>query len=72
VEAVPPEVSGPVVRARTIGLYYLIRSLCIAPAAYIGGLLWEASPQWSFYVASMIGAVGVMVFVVTVDEAGAL
>ena len=61
----------PAVRARTIGLYYLIRSLCIAPAAYVGGLLWEASPQWPFYIAGAIGTVGVVVFVVTVDEAGA-
>jgi hypothetical protein len=36
-----------------------------------GGLLWEASPQWPFYIAGMIGAAGVVVFVVTVDEAGA-
>jgi len=65
------DLAVPRVRARTIGLYYLIRSLCIAPAAYIGGLLWEASPRWPFYVAGMIGAAGVVMFVVTVDEAGA-
>jgi MFS family permease len=58
----------PAVRARTIGLYYLIRSLCIAPAAYIGGLLWQASPQWPFYAAGVIGVAGVAVFVMTVDE----
>jgi len=65
------DLAPPAVRARTIGLYYLIRSLSIAPAAYVGGLLWEASPQWPFYLAGVIGAVGVVVFVVTVDEAGA-
>jgi len=65
------DLATPAVRARTIGLYYLIRSLSIAPAAYVGGLLWEASPQWPFYLAGVIGAVGVVVFVVTVDEAGA-
>src|SRR5437762_5459078 len=30
----------PNLRARTVGLYYLLRSLAITPAAAIGGLLW--------------------------------
>src|SRR5678809_743451 len=29
------------VRARSVGLYYLVRSLSITPAAAIGGLLWN-------------------------------
>ncbi len=32
-------------RARSVGLYYLIRSLSITPAAAIGGLLWKITPQ---------------------------
>src|SRR6266480_1830492 len=32
-------------RARSIGLYYLVRSLSITPAAAIGGLLWKIAPQ---------------------------
>src|SRR6185436_17630736 len=31
----------PSLRARSIGLYYLIRSVSIAPAAFIGGMLWS-------------------------------
>ena len=65
------DLAVPVVRARAIGLYYLIRSLCIAPAAYIGGLLWQTSPQLPFYIAGVFGVAGIAVFVITVDEAAA-
>ena len=58
-------------RARVVGLYYLVRSLAIAPAAFIGGLLWRISPQLPFYVAGAVGVVGVVVFTRTVDEQAA-
>jgi len=32
-------------RARTVGLYYLVRSLSITPASLIGGLLWRLNPR---------------------------
>lgn len=56
------------VRARSVGLYYLIRSLSITPAAAIGGLLWSLAPQVPFIVAGIIGLIGAFVFAVTVDE----
>lgn len=56
------------VRARTIGLYYLMRSLAITPAATIGGLLWNLSPQTPFVAAGIIGAIGTIVFAATVEE----
>jgi MFS family permease len=59
---------APSLRARSIGLYYLIRSLAIAPAAFIGGLLWEVRPALPFWIAGLIGLVGVVVFAVTVEE----
>lgn len=62
------DLSEPAVRARSIGLYYLIRSLAIAPAAFIGGLLWQLSPALPFWVAGAIGLVGVLVFAGTVEE----
>jgi MFS family permease len=62
------DLSDPTVRARSIGLYYLIRSLAIAPAAFIGGLLWQLSPALPFWVAGAIGLVGVIVFAGTVEE----
>jgi MFS family permease len=58
----------PALRARSIGVYYLIRSLCIAPAAFIGGLLWEVSPALPFWAAGTIGLAGVVVFAATVEE----
>ena len=56
------------IRARSVGLYYLIRSLSITPAAAIGGLLWKISPQVPFVTAGMIGLVGTVVLIMTVDE----
>src|SRR5437899_2871684 len=62
------DLSEPAVRARSIGLYYLIRSLAIAPAAFVGGLLWQLSPALPFWVAGAIGLFGVLVFAGTVEE----
>lgn len=56
------------VRARSVGLYYLVRSLSITPAALIGGLLWQIAPQMPFVTAAVIGIVGTIVFAVTVKE----
>ena len=55
-------------RARSVGLYYLVRSLSITPAAAIGGLLWSTTPQVPFIVAGMIGLIGTFVFAATVEE----
>src|SRR5947199_10787967 len=41
----------PSLRARSIGLYYLVRSLTVAPAAFIGGVLWKVSPGLPFWLA---------------------
>jgi MFS family permease len=58
----------PEVRARGVGLYYLIRSVAIAPAATIGGLLWKTSPSLPFFMAGGIGLVGTVLFAFTVEE----
>lgn len=60
--------ADPGIRARSVGLYYLVRSLSITPAAAIGGLLWNFSPAAPFIIASIIGIGGVIVFVLTVEE----
>jgi len=49
-------------RARTVGLYYLIRSVAIAPAAFIGGLLWEVRPAVPFFAALVVGLFGTILF----------
>lgn len=58
----------PSLRARTVGLYYLVRSLTITPAAAIGGLLWKVAPQTPFLTAGVVGLVGTIVFALTVEE----
>jgi MFS family permease len=54
-------------RARGIGLYYLIRSLSITPAALVGGLLWRTNPSFPFLLAGGIGLVGAGVFALTAE-----
>ena len=56
------------IRARSVGLYYLVRSLSITPAALIGGLLWKFAPQVPFVTAAVIGLAGTLVFALTVEE----
>ena len=55
-------------RARTVGLYYLVRSLSITPASAIGGLLWRLRPEVPFLTAGIIGLAGTMLFAATVEE----
>jgi MFS family permease len=55
-------------RGRGVGLYYLIRSLAITPAATIGGVLWTVAPEVPFVLAGTIGLVGTAVFALTVEE----
>jgi MFS family permease len=50
------------------GLYYLVRSLSITPAALVGGLLWSIAPEVPFIVARVIGLIGTFVFAATVEE----
>jgi len=58
----------PKIRARSVGLYYLMRSLAITPAAAVGGLLWKHSPQTPFVVDGLFGIVGTFTFIATVRE----
>jgi MFS family permease len=58
----------PAARARGVGLYYLVRSLAISPAAAVGGLLWEVTPGLPFVMAAGIGLVGTALFALTVEE----
>jgi MFS family permease len=58
----------PSLRGRSIGLYYLVRRVTIAPAAFVGGVLWNVAPALPFWIAGAIGLVGVVLFAATVDE----
>ncbi|MGQ0712334.1 MAG: MFS transporter [Gemmatimonadaceae bacterium] len=65
------DLAQPHLRARSVGLYYLIRSVAIAPAAFIGGLLWKVSPTLPFSAAAAVGLAGTAVFALTVHERNA-
>ncbi|HWP54257.1 MAG TPA: MFS transporter [Pyrinomonadaceae bacterium] len=58
----------PKLRARSVGIYYLVRSMAITPAAAIGGLLWKYSPQTPFLIAGIFGIAGTFIFIATVRE----
>ncbi|MEK6337149.1 MAG: MFS transporter [Acidobacteriota bacterium] len=60
--------AAPQLRARTVGLYYLLRSLAITPAAAVGGLLWSLTPQTPFLIAGSFGIAGTLIFMATVRE----
>ena len=60
------DLAEPHVRARIVGLYYLLRSLAISPAAMIGGVLWTVGPTLPFLSAGAFGFAGVALFVITV------
>lgn len=55
-------------RARTVGLYYLVRSLSITPSSLIGGLLWRMHPETPFVTAGVIGLLGTLLFAVSIEE----
>jgi len=61
----------PQLRARSVGLYYLLRSLAITPASAIGGLLWKVAPQIPFLIAGAFGILGTFVFLLTVRDRAA-
>ena len=58
----------PELRARTVGLYYLVRSSSITPASVIGGLLWKVQPVTPFVTAGAVGLLGTLLFALTVRE----
>jgi MFS family permease len=62
------DLSRPDLRARSIGLYYLVRSVAIAPAAFVGALLWKLDPAVPFLTAAAVGLIGTVVFTLTVRE----
>ncbi|HEU4390158.1 MAG TPA: MFS transporter, partial [Blastocatellia bacterium] len=61
------DLADPGRRGRTVGLYYLTRSLSITPAALVGGFLWKVNPDVPFLVACAIGLAGAAVFAATVE-----
>ena len=60
------DLADPACRGRTTGLYYLVRSLAITPAALAGGALWSVRPALPFVIASAFGFLGALVFALSV------
>jgi MFS family permease len=60
------DLAPPGLRARAIGMYYLVRSVSIAPAALAGGFLWRIEPAIPFLVAGGFGLLGAGTFALTV------
>ena len=52
-------------RGRAVGVYYGIRNLLVVPAGVAGGLLWQRAPALPLEVSSAIGAIGIVVFLLT-------
>ena len=51
-------------KAGMFGLYYLIRDVIVSVAAFIGALLWEASPATNLLAAFGFGIIGSLLFMV--------
>ncbi len=54
------DLSEPLQRGRTVGLYYSIRGFAVAGAAAVGGALWTIRPSLTFAVAAGLGALGTL------------
>ncbi|MEF8830353.1 MAG: MFS transporter [Halobacteriales archaeon] len=62
---------GPAERdagGRVTGSYYLLRNAVTVPAGVVGGVLYAVSPELSFWTASVVGIVGVAVFLAFGEE----
>lgn len=58
------DLADPGRRGRAVGVYYTIRNLLVVPAGTIGGILWQRSPQLPLEAASVVGSVGILVYVI--------
>ena len=52
-------------RARAVGVYYLVRGFIVFPASLVGGWLWTIKPEYPFYIAFIIGMLGVIVYAIS-------
>ncbi len=56
------DLAHPSRRGRDVGVYYLIRGLCVTPAPLLGGLLYRLHPPLTFVVATAIATLGLLWF----------
>jgi MFS family permease len=56
------ELSAKGVEARSFGLYYFIRDGIVAFAGFLGGVLWQISPEVNLFTATAMGVLGTLYF----------
>lgn len=56
------ELSVKNAEARSFGLYYFVRDFIVSFAAFIGGFLWQISPELNLFTATVTGVVGTIYF----------
>ena len=52
------DLASETARGRQVGVYYMVRSICMFPAPLVGGLLWDWNPVVPFIVGGIITGVG--------------
>lgn len=57
------DLAVPKAEARSFGLYYFVRDMVVAFAAFGGAFLWKAAPYLNFYSATAFGAAGTVYFI---------
>lgn len=57
------DLAVPKAEARSFGLYYFVRDMIVAFAAFGGAFLWKAAPYFNFYSATAFGAAGTVYFI---------
>jgi MFS family permease len=57
------DLAGEERRGEAVGVYYLMRGLCVAAAPLLGAYLWRISPTLTFTVAALFGIAGVIWYV---------
>lgn len=58
------DLSVPGAKARTFGLYYLVRDSVVTFAPLLGGLLWRINPIYNFWAAFGFGVAGFLYFTI--------
>jgi len=56
------DLAHPDRRGRDVGVYYLVRGLCVTPAPLLGGLLYGLQPRLTFAAATGIATLGLLWF----------
>jgi len=58
------ELSKKGVEARSFGMYYFIRDGIVAFAGFLGGVLWQVSPEMNLFMATGFGILGTLYFAI--------